>query len=245
MRPKPRKVQESNGPKVPAYIVTFSDMVTLLLTFFVMLLSLAQVLDPEMENKGRDSFAQSIRNFGLGALLGKATTADFGSTKIKYAIKSPDEKEHGRTIDAMEEDIRRIFKKVDRAVETRPSEIVSKKTDFSVTNIRFPPGQTSLNESSKQFLTQFVEDLKQNTEAGAIKLYVLGLAANEKGWEKQWITSALRAQAVEAFLSNIIDQKLHWPVYSWGAASGGDWVKADTPIYEGSHILIAILRQDQ
>ena len=244
MRPKPQK-KEDRAPKVPAYIVTFSDMVTLLLTFFVMLLTLAQVQDPELMNQGRDSFTESIKNFGLGTLFGRTTTPDFGNTKIKYAIKSPDEKEHGRTIDAIEEDIRRIFKKVDRTVKTRPSEIVSKKTNFSVTNIRFPPDQTSLNESSKQFLTQFVENLKQNTEPSAIKLYVLGLATDEKTRKKQWITSALRAQAVEAFLSNIIDQKLHWPVYSWGAATGGDWVKADSHIYKGSHVLIAILRQDE
>ena len=39
------------GSKVPAYIVTYSDMVTLLLTFFVMLMSLAQFQDPELYHK--------------------------------------------------------------------------------------------------------------------------------------------------------------------------------------------------
>jgi len=36
-------------------------MVTLLLTFFVMLLSLAEVQDPELFNKGRDSFWNSVK----------------------------------------------------------------------------------------------------------------------------------------------------------------------------------------
>jgi len=45
-----RPVIEDDKPKVPSYIVTFSDMVTLLLTFFVMLLSLAEVQDPELFN---------------------------------------------------------------------------------------------------------------------------------------------------------------------------------------------------
>ncbi len=65
------RVIKEGSPKVPAYIVTFSDMVTLLLTFFVMLLSLASVQDPELFNRGRGAFAQTIKDLGLGILYGK------------------------------------------------------------------------------------------------------------------------------------------------------------------------------
>jgi len=51
-----RRTIEEGSPKVPAYIVTFSDMTTLLLTFFVMLLSLAKMQDPELFNKGLGYF---------------------------------------------------------------------------------------------------------------------------------------------------------------------------------------------
>ena len=68
---RPRLIIEDGDPKVPGYIVTFSDMVTLLLTFFVMLLSLSQIQDPELFDKGRDAFLESIRNIGLGVLFGK------------------------------------------------------------------------------------------------------------------------------------------------------------------------------
>ena len=67
---KQRQGPVEEKQKVPAYIVTFSDMVTLLLTFFVLLLTLAQVQDPELFNRGRDSFFESIRYCGLGNLLG-------------------------------------------------------------------------------------------------------------------------------------------------------------------------------
>ncbi len=236
---------EDAPAKVPTYIVTYSDMVTLLLTFFVMLLSLANMQDPELTDVGRDAFWSSISNFGLGTLFGKRTTPYFGNTKIKYYIDNPDKLQHGRTIDAREEEMRRKFRKVNSAVQTQPSEIVAKKTNFSVTNIRFIPGQANLNKQAKQFLTEFTENLQQNTEAGAIKLYVLGLATDEKTERKRWITSAMRAQAVESFLSTTIPQKLNWPVYSWGAGTGGDWVGKDNPAYKGSHILIAVLRQNE
>ncbi len=77
-----RQVTEESSAKVPAYIVTFSDMVTLLLTFFVMLLSLSQIQDPELFDKGRDSFVESMENFGIGMLSGKKMGPDFGEVKI-------------------------------------------------------------------------------------------------------------------------------------------------------------------
>ncbi len=72
------KQKQRSSPKVPAYIVTFSDMVTLLLTFFVMLLSLSTVQDPEMFNRTRDAFVEHINCFGLGMLIGKKMGPDFG-----------------------------------------------------------------------------------------------------------------------------------------------------------------------
>ncbi|MDD5011702.1 MAG: flagellar motor protein MotB, partial [Phycisphaerae bacterium] len=48
-----KSAPQDNPPSVPAYIVTFSDMVTLLLTFFVLLISLAKMQDPEKFNAGR------------------------------------------------------------------------------------------------------------------------------------------------------------------------------------------------
>ncbi|MBA2881307.1 chemotaxis protein MotB [Desulfosalsimonas propionicica] len=38
-----KKNKESNGPSAPAWMVTYSDMVTLLLTFFVLMLSMAEM----------------------------------------------------------------------------------------------------------------------------------------------------------------------------------------------------------
>lgn len=233
---------ESDGPKVPAYIVTFSDMTTLLLTFFVMLLGLANMIDPELFYRGRGSFIQSMRELGLGMLFNRERGPNFGHVKIKYFMETPDKQFPGRIIHAKEEEIRRLFKEVQQSMETMPSQIVSKKTDFSVTNIRFPPGKSTLDESSKRFLTEFCLDLRHNRSDEPIKLYVLGLARDEADEKQQWILSARRAQAVADFLRDTLSSASNWPVYSWGAGSGGDWVGQDSPVSEQSQILIAILR---
>ena len=237
-----RKPETETKPKVPAYIVTFSDMTTLLLTFFVMLLSLASVQDPELFYKGRGSFIESMRELGLGMLYNRKRAPDFGHVKIKYFIKNPDKLFPGRVIDAKEEEIRRVFKKVSRSMKTMRSQIVAKKTNFTVTNIRFPPGEATLNGEAVRFLTEFCLDLQQNPISEAIKLYVLGLAGDEAVERQQWILSARRAQAVADFLQDTLPSASNWPVYSWGAGPGGDWVGQDSPISKQSHILIAVLR---
>ncbi|UCC23399.1 MAG: OmpA family protein [Planctomycetota bacterium] len=246
MRPKRQPVAEG-APKVPGYIVTFSDMVTLLLTFFVMLLSLAEVPDEGLFYAGRESFLVSIRRLGLGIFTGKKPTLDFGHIKIKYFITKPDTLTERRTIDAKTEQLRRLFHQVDRSTTAMPSQIVARKTNFAVTPIRFPPGQANLDQSAKNFLTEFASDLQQRPDPEGLKLYVLGLAADEPTQQRQWLVSARRANAVADFLQNQLssDQtsqaRTEWPVYSWGAGLGGHWVDPDTPIYKQSQILIAVL----
>jgi chemotaxis protein MotB len=237
-----RQVTEENSPNVPAYIVTFSDMTTLLLTFFVMLMSLAHTQDKELYNKGRESFIRTIGNLGLGILYGRKDKPNFGNTKIKYFINNPDGLLEGRSIDAKEEDIRRTFKKVSQSMTTMRSKIVAKTTKFSVTNIHFSPGNATLNEPAKKFLTEFCLDLQQEPSTGAVSLYVLGLARDETTGKKQWILSAKRAKAVADFLNDALPFDSKWPIYSWGAGDGGDWTNSNSPISEQSQIFIAVLR---
>jgi hypothetical protein len=99
-----------------------------------------------------------------------------------------------------------------------------------------------LNGEDVRFLTDFCLDLQHNRSDEAIKLYVLGLAGEEASEKQQWILSARRAQVVAAFLKDTLSSASNWPVYSWGAGPGGEWVGRDSPISKQSQILIAILR---
>ncbi len=242
-----RQVIEENEPGAPGYLVTFGALVTLLMLFFVMLLTLANVQDEGAVGKGRytearESFFRSISTLGLGMIYSKKQGVDFGNVKPKYFIIKPDRSFKGRTIDAKEESVRRAFQEVSRSVKTMPSQIVAKTTNFSVTNIRFPRGGATLNEGAKRFLIKFSLNLEQEAASKAIKLYVLGLAGDEASEKQQWIVSARRAQAVADFLSHQAPSEYNWPVYSWGAGSGGDWVGRNSPISRQSQISIAVLR---
>lgn len=236
---------EDEGPKVPAYIVTFSDMITLLLTFFVMLLSLAEMQDPELFNSGRDAFLDSIRYIGLGALFGREEMPHFGYVKDKHYIANPDESPARRTIDAEAEETRRLFRQIKQYATIVPLQIGAVRTDFSVVNVQFSPGSAALNESAKRFLTGFCRDLQQDPSRNAVDLYVLGLANDEKSPKEQWLLSAGRAQAVADLLRSTLfaaSGSSKWHIRSWGAGPGGDWVGLNTSISRQSHVLIGVIR---
>ena len=241
MRPRKKTVEEG-GIKVPAYIVTYSDMVTLLLTFFVMLLSLSSVQDPELFYQGRGSFIKSIRELGLGMLYNRKRGPNFGKVKVKYFIKNPDKLFPDRSISAKEEEIRRLFKKVNQSMKTMPSQITAQKTNFSIADIHFSPGEAMLKEPDNKFLIEFCSHLPQDFSDKPVKLYVLGLAPDAGTEKEQWILSAKRAQAVADYIQKNLPSASKSAVYSWGAGPGGNWVANDSPAFKQSHILLAVLR---
>jgi chemotaxis protein MotB len=253
LKHKKQQIKEEK-PKVPAYIVTFSDMTTLLLTFFVMLLTITTVRDNELFYKGRDSFRFSLGTLGLGMLLSREQKPDLGHLKIKYSITNPDKSSKNRSINTKEEKTRKLFSELQKSMKAMPSEIAAKKNDFTVTNIRFAKGDAKLDESAKQFLGGFCSQLQKNYGSRAVKLYVLGLAADQKGEKEQWILSAKRARAVADYMRGILSSGSdfqaqrgtnknwsNWSLYWWGAGPGGDWARQDSQISKQSQILIAVL----
>jgi len=234
--------------KVPSYIVTFSDMVTLLLTFFVLLLTLAEVQDPELFMKGRDSFWKSIRYCGLGALLGSNVSLDLGSDKTKHPTTEPETTED-RTIDEYREKLRRIAERINETATTLPSQIVGQQLHFSVTGVRFPKDRATLDAESQQSLSRFCLDLQQSLDAETSTLYVLGLGGDEATEKQQWMLSAKRARMVAGFLQEMLAQSTPagvdsapWRVFWWGAGPGGNWAGQDCPDPGQSQILIAVLK---
>lgn len=236
---------EEGAAKAPAYIVTFSTLVTLLLAFFVVLNSLGSVRDETLLDTGyKGSFLESFKKgFGI-----RQKFVDFGNFGYKFAVREPDssfDENAERIIDAKRERLGRIIKKLRGSANVSPSPMEAEKADFSVTDIHFLPGEAALDESGKQFLREFCLDLRRNPPKEAIKFYVLGLSADQTSEKEQWIISARRAQAVADFMANTLPSWLNWPVYCWGAGPGGEWVAQRSPVSKQSQILIAVLRADK
>lgn len=227
---------------MPGYIVTFSDMVTLLLTFFVMLLSLATTQDPELFNVGRDSFVKSIRGYGLGMMFGKRQALNYGHIQNKHTIKNPEQTDQTRTIDAAEERIRRTFKEVAKLVETMPSEVVGERVDLPAVNIGFALSSAQLDEQSKKSLKNLCSFLLRHPDIDSIKLFVLGMSGVGRTDREKWTLSAQRAETVAAFLVQSLPPEKNIPVFSWGAGPGNGWAGPERSISKNSQIAISALR---
>ena len=263
MRSK-RQAPEEEKPQVPAYIITYSDMVTLLLTFFVLLLVMAGVQDPEMFNLGRDSFWQSIRLCGLGGLLGPEVAMDLGARQTKHLTTDPESSED-RALDEYREKLRQAYERITQSAATLSSQFRAEGLSFSVADVRFTRGGTDLDDEARKSLSKFCLNLRQNRSAQTCRLYVLGLAGDETSETQQWVLSAARARAVASFLNERLNRNgsshrptdgegtaemggssttVPWQILWWGAGPGGHWAGQDRPDPGESQILIAILKTE-
>lgn len=237
--------EESSEDEVPAYIVTFSDMTTLLMTFFVMLLSLATVQDPSLMNKGRDSFVKSLDRFGLGVFMGSNVTPGLDTNKEKHKVPE-NEPNATRTIDADTELRRRAFKRLDRDMITMPAQVAARRADFShIPGLSFSPGSARLTDASREVLLQFIANLRSGLAGRKGMVYVLGLARQSGSRRQCWTLAAQRAQVV----ADVINQELNagqpnpsTRVYAWGAGPGYQWAGSKGPIASDAQILIAVLQ---
>jgi len=239
-----KQLEDSKTP-VPSYIVTYSDMITLLLTFFVMLLSLAETqVDEHKFMEGYYSFKSALADFGLpGILINPDTGPELEHPKPKHQIDKGEDEKNDRSIDAETEMVRRILMDVERMMKISPSHICGMDKTFLQPGINFQPGSWDVDTNTQKKITALCEQIKVDYALQEPILYVLGLAADTKNEQQQWIVSSQRAKAVADAVRTQIPENLKWPVFCWGAANGGKWVGRNGQTTENNQILIAVLTE--
>lgn len=236
------KRAEEPAPGVPIWIITFSDMTTNLLTFFVLLLSMGHMRDENLLDEGQRISMMFLDSVKTGFGLQKAT--DFDYSKIKYSIDQP-EKPQGITKDAREEQRKRLFDTLRRSMQTHQSQLKGDRIEFSVASVQFPPGQAALDDGSRQWLSRFSLNVRQNLDPAKNMLYVVGLPDNGVAGAQTQILAAQRSRAVADFLRQNLSAGAAasgWRVFWWGAGPGASWGGQDTSPGAKSQILIAAIK---
>lgn len=237
---KAKKAPPNPADKVPTYIVTFSDMITLLLTFFVMLLSIADVQDPELFNKGRDSFVRSMDNYGLGLMTGGRMSGGFDDVKTRYQVAEAEDSD--RTVDEEGEKLRRLFAEIEKTMTTLPAQLSARQTTFATVPIRFLQASAALGTPAQAEIRDFALNLQQTAIPKNTIVYVLALGDTTGSDRDRFLLSAHRAAAVATFLRKQLPRPADWAVYSWGAGPGGRWTGRDGVMQKHSHVVIAVLK---
>ncbi len=147
---KRSKKKKDEGSGTPAWLVTFSDIMTLLLTFFVLLLSMATLQDERKEYLALGSIQET---FGMG----KQTMSVLGKESTQRMM------EPGPMTDQKTKDLAPLKKKLWED-ENKDLEFLSNKfvQILSIhSDVLFSPGETDLNPEGKELLTKIAPFLNE------------------------------------------------------------------------------------
>ena len=248
---KQAAAEEGGGEKAPLWIISFADMVSLLMAFFVMLQTMAHMKSGKVGYGGEGAFAATLEGFrkniagcGMPSVFSGSSnkSLNFDREATYYPVEGGDSNSAGNIMDGREEKTRRTFSRVCTYAQSLSSQIRGRNPNFVVTPIEFKLGQTALDESAKKFLEKFATDLQHSTNVRELTIYVVGLAGQEKNEEAQWKLSAKRGEVVAEFLREKLPMEASKSVFSWGAGAGGAWVKGEYAVSEGTNVLIAVLK---
>ncbi len=133
------KKREFSKPRVPAYLVSFGDMMTILLTFFILLCTYATAKTSGFVSDGVGSFQRAIEQMGMPAfLMSDRQVVNLDADRIRYRSKKREDQGE-RT-----QDTRRISDEREqfRRAKVKPLKI-GEELRLEV-SIRFLPGTAEL-----------------------------------------------------------------------------------------------------
>ena len=249
MKDRRRTDQEEEGKGLPPWIVSFTDMVTLLLSFFIMLQTLASIRDKEIFYLGRDSFRRAIAGVGMPDwLFGKFPRPKFDYVKRKHtAPKARHNIPMNRLIDYEGVKIRHAFAELREQIRTRASDVTAGLVDKRITPVTFASGKSDLGKSAKDYLSDMAISLKQTlSPRSVVMVYVIGLGSDGATEKSQWSLSARRAKTVQDFLQSCCPDEAaagRLRFSSWGIGPGDKWRKKIGRIPDTSHIVVIITEE--
>ena len=146
------KVEEKKaGP--PAYMVSFGDMMTLILTFFILLVSMAKDQAPGLVADGIGSFIVQLETHGLnGMLSGQEKNAIFNRVRHRFGLPPrPDDTEPAHYDDSSAAELLR----------TKAAEALQPHAEVAQPNLAiFEPGSSTLAYEGRRFLDQLASTLR-------------------------------------------------------------------------------------
>ncbi len=192
--------EESDCPPgeagAPAWMATFADLATLLMTFFVLLLSFANmdvVKFRQMAGSVKDAFGTQVETPGV--------YEERSDTMVTVQLSE----EEDRTIDMMQMG-ERIRKTVEEQELEEKTEITVNEDGVTLTvdgTFMFDGGSAQLKPEFENFLGEIAKIIEENDYPLAIEGHSDNIPINSPIYPSNWELSSSRATAV---LRHLIDQ---------------------------------------
>lgn len=194
---------------LPGWLVQFGDLMSLLLTFFILLLSMAV-----MDKKKVEEYFEVMRK-AMGFLEQNDSVESQTDEYNKASTTGSEDNETDNEVEQAAEEIEEIIDEVNQSsnVETEQMEITKGKNEFSLdipSSLMFEEGEYNLSQkSARTFVTKIARVIRTMPQSFSIEIIGHTNRNSNKNSEiprDDWDLSALRAIAVvKELIRNRID----------------------------------------
>jgi outer membrane protein OmpA-like peptidoglycan-associated protein len=240
------KTEEGGEPLAPLWILSFGDMISNFLAFFILMQSFATSQRAELLQTGEGPVGVAPAPMSGTAhwLIGKRPEPQFGFRQRHYTMESdPNNDSRERIIDAEDEQLRKIFDDLRQQAGAKSSDGPAGRARLLTTPIRFAPGQTALDAQTLDFLATIGSELGRTGGGSEQTVCVIGLAPDVGGMKEQYIVSAMRAQAVRNALAGNLSAEVTGGgsrVLAWGIGAGPE-TSTPSAASQSPCIVVAVL----
>ena len=198
-----RKKRQNRGPTGQEWLMTYSDMVTLMLCFFIIMFNPDESTTAMMQQ-----IAASMRTGGIGALSGGLTLSSGRSADLGNTIMALPSMERGRLLGTS---LRKAVSLFSPEIRTNKVRVTHDERGLVVTlasDAFFNPASARINiEQTRDILLRLGTFLDSDELAGR-KFRIEGHTDDEVvdpagPWENNWELSAMRAINILQYLSSI------------------------------------------
>ncbi|HVS18004.1 MAG TPA: flagellar motor protein MotB [Planctomycetota bacterium] len=182
---------EEKAP-IPAWLVSFGDMMTLILTFFILLVSMAQQREYGMIAEGLGSFVSALRSHGLPGFLTDSERRDIHDSFRRRFNLPPEADDERRETHSDASDLELLRAQLAQALEPHDELFQPQIAGFALDS-------AELDAAARAYLDRLAQTLRPR--AGQL-LLIEGHAADAGArfsGDDRWL-AAERAQAVREYL---------------------------------------------